>query len=148
MYCNFVNTLFSRHERRSSMTDVTWRHVTKYRKLLLLFFLFVYFILLPLLVLLLLVKTKPLGRCSWTHLSLFFYYFIPSLYFLKHKPRRYTCKKSNDAESVRRYSEAPLHTCTIPHSNCAPKCDRRLASDPYHSHPNVITLTITTPRVF
>ena len=32
----------------------------------------VFLILLPLLPLLLLVKTKPLGRCSWTPLSLFF----------------------------------------------------------------------------
>ena len=55
------------------MTDVTWRHVTKYRKF---FFLI---IILPLLVLLLLVKTKPLGRGSWTHLSLFFLWTILSL---------------------------------------------------------------------
>ena len=45
------------------------RHVTKYRKLLLFFFLLFFLLLLVLL----LVKTKPLGLGSWTHLSLFIF---------------------------------------------------------------------------
>ena len=54
MCCNFVNTRFSRHEQKPPWQVsllAPSRHVTKYRKLLLL----------------------PLGRGSWTHLSLFYH---------------------------------------------------------------------------
>ena len=79
MYCNFVNTLFSRHERRSSMTGLAIGSIKARDEIpevvvvvVVYFFFLVFFLLLPLLVLvlLLLVKTKPLGRGSWTHLSL------------------------------------------------------------------------------
>ena len=77
MYCNFVNTLFSRHERRSSMMGVAIGSIKardEISEVVVVVFLFCFFLLLLLpllvLVLLLLVKTKPLGRGSWTHLSL------------------------------------------------------------------------------
>ena len=75
MCCNFENTLFSRYERRSSMTRLAIGSIKARDEIseVVVFYFFIFFFFLPVLVLLLLVKTKPLGRGSWTHLSLYFY---------------------------------------------------------------------------
>ena len=70
MYCNFVNTRFSRHERGASMTGLAIGSI-KARDEISEVVIIIFFLLLVL-VLLLLLKTKPLGRGSWTHLSLLY----------------------------------------------------------------------------
>ena len=70
MFCNFVNTRFSRHERGASMTP-TGLAIGSIKARDEISEVVFFFFLLLLLLLLLLLKTKTLGRGSWTHLSLF-----------------------------------------------------------------------------